>query len=514
VRPSRLSYLLVAGLSFAYLLTYPLAIGRADESHLLYGARRVLAGETIYKDFFEGITPLGFYFVAAIYRVAGTSLLAVRVGFALVEALGCALLYGLVRRVAGVAEAVLAVLIFAGLCIPAWPYASAHWLSTTLGLAVAAVTLSGSEAAMSRARPALAGLLAGLAVCVQQQRGVFLAAWLPLALAVLSCTAPRTERVRRFVHDAVWAGAAGAITVGVVLGHAAWRASPAALVEMLYSFAVNRYGPAQSGHPWAAVLPLTNTWAVSTWLWLLRAAPLALVGEAVLLLRRPRRRWTRAELERGSLWLLGMLMGVSVIYLADFIHVSFVMPFLLIPAASLLHAARTAPVWARAPAGRRLVTASVWGFAAAVAGQAVANVSYAHAIAPVRFASDFGELRAEPNVERLFQAVRRHLVREPDGRALLYSFPDDAWLYLALAADDAARFSVLVDGFFPEEYVEEVLDVLRARRPGTVVLAVPFTRERIRRVVEAGYDPVEDVWAYRIFVRRGSAGLPPTTPSS
>jgi hypothetical protein len=101
VRPSRLSFLLVTGLSFAYLLTYPLAIGRADESHLLYGARRVLAGEAIYRDFFEGITPLGFYLVAAIYRVAGTSLLAVRVTFALVEAIGCALLYGLVRRVAG-----------------------------------------------------------------------------------------------------------------------------------------------------------------------------------------------------------------------------------------------------------------------------------------------------------------------------------------------------------------------------------------------------------------------------
>src|SRR5215467_12341116 len=45
--------LLVAGLALAFLLTFPLAIGKADESHLLYGAKRILGGEVIYRDFFE-----------------------------------------------------------------------------------------------------------------------------------------------------------------------------------------------------------------------------------------------------------------------------------------------------------------------------------------------------------------------------------------------------------------------------------------------------------------------------
>jgi hypothetical protein len=505
---SRLLPLLVAGLSLAYFLSYPLAIGRADESHLLYGARRILEGQVLYRDFFEGITPLAFYLFAGVYRVAGTTLLAARVTMAAIEAIGCALLFALVRRVAGLAEAVLAALIFAGLCIPAWPYASAHWLTTVLGLAIAAVTLSTRWAGSSRLRPALAGVIGGVAVCVQQQRGAFLALWLPLALGVLALGVPRPARRRALAGQLAWAAGGGVVVVALVLGHAAWAASPAALVEMLFAFAVRRYAPAQSGRQaWAAIQPLTQPWALSTWIWLLRVAPLALVGEGLRLgLARRTRPWSLAERERACLWMLGVAMAASVLYLPDFIHVGFVLPFLVIPAASLVHGARTAPVWSRFPAGRRLVTAVVWGLAAAVVGEASANIAYARAIAPVRLVTAFGELRVEPNVARLFHAVRRHLHAETDGRALLYSYPDDAWLYLALPADDATRFSVLVAGFFPDEYVEEVLATLRARRPRTVVLALPFTPEAVQRVVAEGYEPVEDVWAYRVFVRRRPPG--------
>src|SRR5262249_7417468 len=154
-----LTPLLVAALSFAYLLTYPLAIGKADESHLLYGAKRVLEGEVIYKDFFEILTPLAYYLFAGIFRIAGTTLLAARVGMAAIEALGCGLLFHLTRRISGGAEATLVTLIFAGVCIPTWPYASPHWISTVLGLLVAMVTLARTGGDSSRARPLVAGIL-------------------------------------------------------------------------------------------------------------------------------------------------------------------------------------------------------------------------------------------------------------------------------------------------------------------------------------------------------------------
>ncbi len=502
------SLAVVATLTFAYLLSYPLAIGRADESHLLYGAKRVLEGQVIYKDFWEVLTPLSYYLFAGIYRIAGTTLLAARVGIALIDALGAALLFHLVRRVSGAAEATLAALVFAGLCVPTWPYASPHWISTTLGLLVATVLLAETWQRSSRARPFLAGMLAGAAVCVQQQRGFFLAVWLPVAILVLASGLPRAARWRVLRTEIAWGAAGGALVTLVVLGHAAWAASPTLLVDAIVGFPLKHYGPTTAGTiPWAFVFAMTGLWRPYAWLWLLRVSPLFLVAEGFLLARR--RPWARPERVRACLWLLAALMALSVWYLPDFIHVSFVLPFLLVPGAGTLHALRFAPTWSRHPAGRHAVTLGMWVFGLALVGKGVANLAHAQAQAPVRFETAFGALRGDEAAERLFRAVRRHLVREPAGRSMLFSYPDDAWLYLALPADDATRFSVLVAGFFPPEDVEEVVEVLRARRPGTVVLNLPFRADSLRNAVEQGYDAVEEIHPYRIYVRRdaGSVGV-------
>jgi hypothetical protein len=502
-RMSNRSSLVTAGLSFAYLLTYPLAIGRADESHFLYGAKRVLEGEVLYRDFFEILTPLGYYLFAGVYWIGGTTLRAARVAIALVEAVGCAVLFQLVRRAAGTVEATLAVLIFAGLCIPAWPYASPHWIATTLGLLVAAVTLAERWQTSTRGRPLAAGMLAGAAICIQQQRGVFVAAWLPAALCLLALSLPRDGRWRMLGTELAWSAAGGALVVGVVLGHAVWAASPRLVVDHVYGYAVNYYGPAFSGQiSWAGVLPLTQTWREATWLWLLRASPLFLLGDGLLLLARARRLSDRRELERACLWLLAALMALSIWYLRDFIHVSFVLPFLLVPGASLLYRLRTAPVWGRLPAGHHLPTLATWLFALAVAGQGIVNVAHAHAVAPVRLETAFGVVRGDALVAELFRAVRSHLVRETDGRTLLYSYPDDAWLYLTVPAHDATRFSILLGTAFPAAYVQEAIDAVRARRPGTLVLAVPFLSDAVPQAAQGGYQAVRDVGSYRIYVRR------------
>ena len=494
--------ILVGALSFAYFISFPLAIGSADESHLLYGAKRILQGEVIYKDFFEAITPLSFYLFAGLYRIAGTTLLTARVGMAVINAFGCALLFHLVRRMSGVLEGTLVVLIFAGICVPTWPYASAHWISTTLSLLVASVTLHEPWQRSTRARPLAAGMLAAVALCVQQQRGVFLAAWLPLALWVLARSHPRGRRWRTLGREIVWAGAGGAIVTLVILGHAAWASSPAAMVDALYRYPVTSYGPKFGGNFWGAVFPLTQVWAASTWLWLVRISPLFLLGEPLLLLRRGSRPRDRRDLERVCLWLLGVLMALSIWYLPDFIHVSFVLPFLLIPGASLLHRLRTSPVWSRVPGGRAAVAVGMWALGLAIAGKGAANLAYAHAVAPARFETGFGSLRGTEEMARLFRAVRRHLVREPDGRTLLYSYPDDAWLYLALPADDATRFSILAEGYFPPEFIQEMFGALDVRRPGTIVLRLPFSTESVRRAIEKGYDAVEETGQHRIYVRR------------
>jgi hypothetical protein len=501
LRIRNLTPLLVAALSFAYFLTYPLAIGKADESHLLYGAKRILEGEVIYKDFFEILTPLAYYLFAGIYRLAGTTLLAARVGMACIDALGCGLLFHLTRRVSGGAEATLVTLIFAGVCIPAWPYVSPHWISTVLGLLVATVTLARTGGESSRARPLVAGILAGVAVCVQQQRGVFLAAWLPLALSVLVVFLPHGTRLRTLAGQIGLGAAGGAVVVIAVLGHAAWRSSPAAVYDAVYTFNATVY-PRLAGHvPWAAVLGLTQTWRAVTWTSLLWVSPLFLVVEAVLLLL-ARRRLDRRDFERACLVLLAALMVLSVWYLPDFIHVSFILPFLLLPGAGALHALRTAPLWDRVPAGRRVLTAAVWLAAVGVLGQAIANVSYARAIAPVRLDTAFGPVRTDTGSASLFRAVRAHLVREPDGAAILYSYPDDAWLYLTVPGDDPTPYSIILASMYPPERVRDVTEPLRARRPGTVVVFVPLAAEAVPKLVVEEYDLAEDLGQYRVYVRR------------
>jgi hypothetical protein len=506
----RSSVLVVAVLSFSYFLSLPLAIGRADESHLLFEARRVLDGQVIYRDFFESLTPLSFYLFAAIYRIAGTTLLAARVGIALIETLGCILLFHLVRRVAGSIEAALATMIFAGLCIPTWPYASPHWISTTLGLLVAATVLAERWQDSSRVRPLVAGVLIGCAICVQQQRGVFLALWFPLAVVTLN--ASRSAGWKKLAPAIAWGAGGATFIVLVVLGHAAWRASLATLVDMLFGFAVKSYGPAQSGrHPWAAVLPLTWEHLHVTWLWLLRAAPLFVVGEGIVLIREAWRGWERRDRQRAALCLLALLMGLSIWYLPDFLHVSFVLPVLLIPGATLLHRLRTAAFWSRAPVRRQALTLLIGLSFLAVGGQAIWNVALLRSAAPLQLETAFGAIRVSAEKQRLYEAVRGQLLPESDGRNVIYSYPNDAWLYLALPADNATPFSFLAPNMFPAKHFQQTAEILRERRPGIVVaLALLLSGKdgtTIGSAIDEGYHVVEKVDGFQIYARNlsGSA---------
>jgi len=308
-------------------------------------------------------------------------------------------------------------------------------------------------------------------------------------------------RWRTFATQVAWGALGGGSALVAVLGHAAWRSSPAALYDALYGFSA-KYYPADPGPmPWATVLMMTQVWRASTWIWLLRISPLFLGVEALLLLR-DRRTLDRRGLERACLCVLAVLMALSIWYLPDFIHVSFVLPYLLLPGAGALHALRSAPLWERVPAVRRGLTAAVWLAGVGVVGQGVANVAYARAIAPVRVETAFGVVQTDAASARLLRAVQAHLVREPDGRSLLYSYPDDAWLYLTVPADDATPYSIILASVYPPERVAQVTEPLRARRPGTVVVLTPLASDSIPRVVAEEYDLADEVAQYRIYVRR------------
>ncbi|HLY39361.1 MAG TPA: hypothetical protein VKU61_15060 [Candidatus Binatia bacterium] len=496
--------LVVVVVSFGFLLCHPLTLGRADESHLLHGARRVLDGDVLYRDFLEIITPLGFYFFAAVYRLFGTTLRAARVAMAVVEAIGAGAMFVLARRLGGAGPAALAAMVFVAVCVPVWPIASAHWMSTSLALLTAAVLLDDRAALPSRARLLASGVLTGVAICVQQHRGLFLALWLGTAIAVLALAAPTPGRSRRLLRDLTWGvGPAFGVSV-IVLGHAAVAASPALMIDALYRFPVETYAKTMSiDIRWADVLPLTDETLPYTWHWLLRVAPVFPVIEAAVLVGQARYGLARDHVIRGCVCLLSLLSAVSVWYLRDFIHVAFVTPVLLLPGTRLLAAGQGA-IRNRVPRGRSIGVAALFLAGGIVAVKGVTNVARAYAAAPVELDTAFGRLRERPEIANLYAAVARHVVREPDGAALAYFFPDDAWLYLTLPARDAARFDILLLTF-PRRYIDEVTALLRARVPGTVALLnLPvFPAGEIRDAVVTGYDLVEHAGSYEIYVRRG-----------
>src|SRR3989449_1748373 len=254
---------------------------------------------------------------------------------AMVNGLAASLLFGLARRVAGAAEALAAGLVFAVVCLPVWRQASPHWLSTCLGLATAAVLLGERRSPDSRA--AVAGALTGLTACVHQHHGVFLGVWLVLALAALAWLAPAGERWRSWTRQTAWAAGAGGAIVLAVLGYCAWRASVARVVYALYTFVFESYQPPKTGKVgWAGSFWMSAGDLVYTWPWLLRWLPAGLVLEATSLAWRLRRTRGRDEIMRGCLLLLAATMAASLLYYPDFIHLSFVAPFLLVVVARLV----------------------------------------------------------------------------------------------------------------------------------------------------------------------------------
>ena len=245
-------------------------------------------------------------------------------------------------------EALLAATLFVVGGYPVWPMASPHWLSTTLGLATAIALLAPCWRDSQRLRPAVAGIVAGLAVGTQQQRGALLALWLAIAILLVA----RHEGRQRVLRELGWAAAGGAATVGLVLGVSIWRSSFADVFYATVTFVFTRYSGYHVGSvSWGGSGPLGGSGQAAALPGLAALIPAAVLVEGVGLVRAARRTWGPAEDRRAALVLLAVLMAASVLYFPDFIHLAFVMPFGLAVAAGILSRARR-HAWIRQPSAR------------------------------------------------------------------------------------------------------------------------------------------------------------------
>src|SRR5271166_6215231 len=187
-KPARLSdfgWLLAVGLIAVMLcapfIRYVWLLG--DEGILLHEAELMLAGKTLYVDFFEFLPPGAFIIIEGWFAIAGASLFSARI-LAILTIFGIACFTYLACRQASKRPSLSAFVAVGWLIISQghWTQNSHHWFTTLFSMIAAWASLASAERAQTWLRgPLTAGIAAGAAVMVTPTRG---------ALAMLAAAAP------------------------------------------------------------------------------------------------------------------------------------------------------------------------------------------------------------------------------------------------------------------------------------------------------------------------------------
>jgi hypothetical protein len=504
----------VLGLAcFVYLMTLPPTLGLADESYMLYGSKRIVLGQAIYHEFFDFLTPFSYYLYAMAYAIGGVSITSARVTTALSQALCATCTYFLSLQLASMAEAILAGLLVVVICVPVWNMGSHHWISTAFGLATAAVLLAPRWAQSTRARPAVAGALAGLAVCTTTSRGLWLLLWLGIVLPVIALVRGDADRWRRCLRELAWAAVGGAAVCVPVLGYALWRSSFAEMVYSTFTWVFSHYGGYRL--PWMGGEKQNLLWAVAhpthTLPWLFRAVPTLLGVEAAALLWALWREGLGAQLVRAALVLLAVSAIGGISYFPDPVHVAFVLPFVLVVLAGMVYRTRTAFAWSEMPGTTQVVRFAWLVLVALVLLKGWRNARFAWQEHPILYETAFGTLAGDVSQRETIRDLRRQLAvgGEPPH---LFAYPGDAWIYLALPAENPTRFAHLFvgTGYNTPEQIGETMDRLKNDPKAAVLVNTrfgnpgdpfgAFLKEHYRHVVDIGPPPIQGQPLYRLYL--------------
>ena len=260
-----LAVLLFVGAAL-YLSALPYNLNAADESYFLYEAKRVRDGEVMYRDVFEFATPLAAYAMAGLFWLFGTSMATARISMAFLHALTGVLLYATSRQLGVRRELALAVpLAYLAVCQAVWPFASWHWFSTLFATAVLLSMVAGPWATRPRWM-VVPGLLNGFLICVQQQKGVALAAGTGAVLVadfLVDRRYPDPGSWRALATRLAYLAAGVAVVVGPVLLAFTLLAGVQPLYDVLVRFPLENYRPSFRS-AWGAVAPLSSPFAEYT----------------------------------------------------------------------------------------------------------------------------------------------------------------------------------------------------------------------------------------------------------
>jgi len=321
-----------------------------DEGIILQGAQRILRGEVLYRDFFSFYTPGSYYFLAALFRIFGSSLLAARTALVFFGGMFSFIHYLLARRVCSRGSALCVAGLVTLTCLP-YRFLVLHNWDSTLWTCLALYSAVRWMESLRWTWAFAAGSFTSLTFLFEQSKGAGLALGLVAGMLLIAYLRRQKELLRKAALAAAGAGFLWpfALTFGYF---AAQHSLPQMLADWLwplqhYSLA-NRvpYGYQNwsdaarhllfgSGSVGVRLIALM---AVSPSL-LLPALPLLALGLLGYWIVRMRRQ--QAPPEKCAYYVLlnaalaGLLLSV-VLVRADVVHFMYLAPLFYIPLAWLL----------------------------------------------------------------------------------------------------------------------------------------------------------------------------------
>lgn len=447
-------YLVFALLAFLYLYPFMrLAPGVTDEGTLVYGAVRVAEGQVPSRDFFEGLGPGTFYWLALYFKVFGTTLFATRMSLLLTSISIATLMYFLSRRLRIVSVATPAILLMAASFGVLWPAISHHGDSTLFALLSFAVFVYWLES-RQRLVLLLAGALAGLTTCFMQQKGLLLFLSFILVIWILC------RREGRFWSLLGWLSA-GYFAVGSCVLALFWSAG--ALYDLMYVnlvFPLTRYGnwnsvPYGMGllgfywYRWTIPLNQALSPAVGYPVAAVLILPFLFVAALPVLLAAFLLKGRNLALNRLTVpyWVSGFALWISEIQRKDIFHLVYGSPLLIILFFYLYGHLRGR--WCISAI--RLLTVCAWFLAIFN----VLVVSTAQTRIVTRRGVVYG-YQSDPVLDYL----NAHI--QPGEE--IFAYPYRPMYYFLLNARNTTRYSFLFAGYNTESQFREAVDVLETKK--------------------------------------------------
>lgn len=448
-----------------YCASAPYNLYVYDEGYFLYEAKRIVDGEVFYRDFFNIVTPLAWYVMAAAYWLFGVSMATARTTMAVVHGV---IAVGMVIacRTLGVRRSIAVVvgLSEAAVCYMAIERAAPHWFGTLFCVLILVALL---RRPLTVARNALiAGVLVGALLLTQQQRGVAMM-WVPMAVLVIDqrlLVAAPERSWRRLVECAtLYAAGILVLVVPVMLAFVVLAGFENVWVALVHYPLFNYRNVNRAA--WGEYNPIQDPYIGPIVKYLSIVVPTAAMLRCIWQWRTGQDPYTRRRLAVVLLLSLGALLGIT--YVPGYGYLVLVGPIWFILIAEMLD--RALRMLARRWRRTWLVSmAVVGGFALLLSVRLWDRRRELTAQWPYLHDTPFGRMNFASEADIATMEAVRNIVGATQARAV-FIYPTAPGLYLLTGTKNITRFQVMVPGYSSPEHVQEVIDTLETRRQPFVI---------------------------------------------